>query len=725
MYVAAKEHIRSFSANAESLQVHLAHQFLNVIPQLREWSTEESYVRPSSSHSDESYSNRNISFINREVALGSNRTSANVNTNGSIGDALRVAYYKTQPLYRASLLSETEDDHNRDYTAVWTSMQEEASTLAALEDTERHGAVQRQEAILQVLQEEYRQHPIVLDGAGDIVTAALQFAAAQKDPVQFVYARPKGQSEDKKKALLKKKDDEVYAYKMFQAVIQALQYFDMLRPLNETHYEVQPLGEVVSELSADNELWMALLLTHPSVTGVISTEVERRNSTGVSKRTSHGARVSNLQRKKDRMDRLDEEEGEIEEKEDDSDESDLESSDAHASVPKVAVIQDYTEFAALIAATMIDEFKAQNNYFKPPIPANVRDVIDALQPVLWDLKTKQLSLNLDFPLVFSPEITGLVQVWARGETSWRDLCALTGLDQGDLCRILRRTVEFLRQIPETRHLPDRVVMLAWQAAAALDRFPVSDAVEAVASSVDSATNVNITATGSAADAMDATSGQGFGSVSSLLAASSYTFSALSGSDPAPQQEIARLLDDLLDSDLDDIVDVNNDLFGDDDSKKQKPKQKQKKRKKTKGEDKPSDRIAQNRETGNIGGMVSGGPTKDIQTLRDVDGVSTEDADEDEDEEGNVSHDLEGVSFEDNDDIITEDEDEDEDEEEEESAYEEDDDTATAYDEEIESEEYAEEDENALDEAEERAAADLYFQQLQQQQTNINSRRTGG
>ena len=34
--------------------------------------------------------------------------------------------------------------------------------------------------------------------------------------------------------------------------------------------------------------------------------------------------------------------------------------------------------------------------------------------------------------------------------SWRELCRDTSLDQGDVCRMLRRTVEVLRQVSRGR-----------------------------------------------------------------------------------------------------------------------------------------------------------------------------------------------------------------------------------------------------------------------------------
>lgn len=43
-------------------------------------------------------------------------------------------------------------------------------------------------------------------------------------------------------------------------------------------------------------------------------------------------------------------------------------------------------------------------------------------------------------------LCGLVEGWASG-CDWSELVASTSLDQGDLCRIIRRSMEMLRQIP--------------------------------------------------------------------------------------------------------------------------------------------------------------------------------------------------------------------------------------------------------------------------------------
>jgi superfamily II RNA helicase len=64
---------------------------------------------------------------------------------------------------------------------------------------------------------------------------------------------------------------------------------------------------------------------------------------------------------------------------------------------------------------------------------------------------------------------GLVESWANGLT-WRELCKQTNLDQGDICRMLRRTVETLKQIPLAFNMPPKVSQLAYEAVMKMDRF---------------------------------------------------------------------------------------------------------------------------------------------------------------------------------------------------------------------------------------------------------------
>ena len=69
---------------------------------------------------------------------------------------------------------------------------------------------------------------------------------------------------------------------------------------------------------------------------------------------------------------------------------------------------------------------------------------------------------------------GLVEAWARG-SEWTDLIANTSLDEGDVVRIMRRTVDLLAQVPYCEAISEQLRSKARQALRAINRFPVAEA----------------------------------------------------------------------------------------------------------------------------------------------------------------------------------------------------------------------------------------------------------
>ena len=170
-----------------------------------------------------------------------------------------------------------------------------------------------------------------------------------------------------------------------------------------------------------------------------------------------------------------------------------------------------------MCSIVVDGYKASNAYFKYRPSDNVEAVYNDLEQLSWDLKLAQteamigqssliiivslysaslsqypcmhlpihtptlthtslqhtFSSNVEFPVHLSREAGGMVESWINGVT-WRELCRDTSLDQGDLCRMLRRTVEVLRQIPQAYGVPPNIAQIAYEAADKMDRFPVAD-----------------------------------------------------------------------------------------------------------------------------------------------------------------------------------------------------------------------------------------------------------
>jgi len=251
------------------------------------------------------------------------------------------------------------------------------------------GSIIKQDLVLKELVAEMDQNPVHIAGDGDGLIEALRYAASLKDPSEFVNGLSDTQAN--------KNEKEVFAWRMFLNVIKILQQFEALVDTKATE-----LGEMVSSISADNELWLAIVLRHESV--------QKLNA---------------------------------------------------------------AELGAVVLGVVVDGYKASQAYVKNKPSENVQYVFNALEPLSWDLKLAQTEAGIDFPVHLSREAGGLVESWING-TSWRDLCKETSLDQGDLCRMLRRTVEVLRQIPQASCIPENIVQLAYDAAKGMDRFPVAD-----------------------------------------------------------------------------------------------------------------------------------------------------------------------------------------------------------------------------------------------------------
>jgi len=84
-----------------------------------------------------------------------------------------------------------------------------------------------------------------------------------------------------------------------------------------------------------------------------------------------------------------------------------------------------------------------------PSEAVCRWVAEAEERRGW-LINLQVAHGVDIPCDMDLQFSGVAEGWAAGLT-WRELIDESGgLDEGDIARLLRRTIDLLNQIP---HLP--------------------------------------------------------------------------------------------------------------------------------------------------------------------------------------------------------------------------------------------------------------------------------
>ena len=82
-----------------------------------------------------------------------------------------------------------------------------------------------------------------------------------------------------------------------------------------------------------------------------------------------------------------------------------------------------------------------------------------------------------------------MEAWATG-TSWNDLIANTSLDEGDVVRIMRRTVDLLAQVPYCEAISEQLRSKARQALKAINRFPVAEADDLLKAAAAEAEGLN-------------------------------------------------------------------------------------------------------------------------------------------------------------------------------------------------------------------------------------------
>ncbi len=118
----------------------------------------------------------------------------------------------------------------------------------------------------------------------------------------------------------------------------------------------------------------------------------------------------------------------------------------------------------------------------PPPPA-ADEAMHDLRGLRRELQRQQEQAKVVIPVWFEGELMGLVHAWAKG-VSWNDLIANTSLDEGDVVRIMRRTVDLLAQIPYCEAISDQLRANARAALKAINRFPVREPVDVMAGGAD-------------------------------------------------------------------------------------------------------------------------------------------------------------------------------------------------------------------------------------------------
>ena len=136
---------------------------------------------------------------------------------------------------------------------------------------------------------------------------------------------------------------------------------------------------------------------------------------------------------------------------------------------------DPQHLAAAVCA-LVSETPRPDSWTNYPPPEPVVEALTSLRGTRRQLFQLQRRYHVALPVWLEYELIGIVEQWALG-VKWPDLCSNTSLDEGDMVRILRRTVDILSQIPYVPTVSESLKRNAVRAIQLLDRFPINELVD--------------------------------------------------------------------------------------------------------------------------------------------------------------------------------------------------------------------------------------------------------
>ncbi len=133
------------------------------------------------------------------------------------------------------------------------------------------------------------------------------------------------------------------------------------------------------------------------------------------------------------------------------------------------------EFAACISALAIDSSRPRT-FIKARASYHVDDIFISMQKATRNLFKLQKDNGIEISVNINPLLAGLIQLWCKEETKWEDLLRITNLDEGDIVRASRRTIDLLRHIKNAPYINSKIITLAKNAFELMDKEPVKEIV---------------------------------------------------------------------------------------------------------------------------------------------------------------------------------------------------------------------------------------------------------
>lgn len=96
-----------------------------------------------------------------------------------------------------------------------------------------------------------------------------------------------------------------------------------------------------------------------------------------------------------------------------------------------------------------------------------------LETTLKNLESWEWEVDIDSQITMDARLSGLVTAWAQGCT-WEEIMDGTSLEDGDIARLLTRTIDLLQQVSQCRQVVDSVRSAARTAFHDMNRAPIAE-----------------------------------------------------------------------------------------------------------------------------------------------------------------------------------------------------------------------------------------------------------
>lgn len=130
------------------------------------------------------------------------------------------------------------------------------------------------------------------------------------------------------------------------------------------------------------------------------------------------------------------------------------------------------ELAAACGALVTENSRPDSWCTYAPSPV-VEAALEGLRHLRRDVIKQQHRRDVIVPVWMEYDLVGLVEQWAL-QTDWTELGRNTSLDEGDIVRIVRRTLDFISQIPHAPYLSPDLKTKAREAITLLNRSPIKE-----------------------------------------------------------------------------------------------------------------------------------------------------------------------------------------------------------------------------------------------------------